>query len=68
MKKHNFIKFLSLIRSNSIMKKLLSILLVTVMLLSVFTSCQGSEPTKPLETLPNTKPITSEKTENKTLP
>ena len=50
------------------MKKLLSIILVSVMLLSVFTSCQGSEPTKPLETLPNTKPITSEKTENKTLP
>ena len=64
MKKHNFIKFLSLIRSK-FMKKILSILIVTVMLLSVFTSCQGGAPTK---TLPDTKPITSEKTENKTSP
>ena len=46
-------------------KKITSILLVTVMLLSVFASCQGSEPTK---TLPVTKQDTSEKTENKTLP
>ena len=63
MKKHNFIKFLSL-KGDFHMKKLLSIILVSIMLLSVFTSCQGSEPTK---TLPVTKQDTSEKTENKTL-